>query len=106
MNHEQEKDEKTLGLIKESLDYLDRGVEVKKPDVLRLFDLVNEVQERKTVANNRQFLIFLVVALVSICLETYLFSRSIAIFACIQAIALLCVIPSILVYRKNRQVSR
>lgn len=106
MNNDYDNDEKTIQKIRESLDFLDASVDVKKPDVLQLFDLVNTVEEKKKVSKNKQFLIFLMVAAVAICFEIFLFSRSSAIFMIVQAAALSFVIPSVTIFKKkrNRQV--
>lgn len=107
MNKDNDNDGKTIQKIKESLDFLDSSIDVKKPDVLQLFDLVNAVEEKKKAAKNTQFLVFLIVAAVSVCVEIILFSRSTALFLIIQAVALSCVIPLIVKFEKkrNRQVS-
>jgi hypothetical protein len=105
MNKDHENDEKTIQKIKESLDFLDTSVDVKKPDVLQLFDLINTVEEKKKAAKNKQFIIFLMVAAAAICLETFLFSRSTAIFVIVQAAALSFVIPSAK-YLKRKETGR
>jgi|GEM_PF-2994944 len=102
MNKDHDNDEKTLKKIKESLDFLDTSVDVKKPNVLQLFDLINTVEEKRNAKKNKQFLVFLMVAAVSICAEIFLFSRSTAIFLIIQAVALSCVVPFIVLFKKKR----
>jgi len=105
--HENCDDEKTIQKIKKSLDYLDTSVEVKKPELMQLFSLVNAVEEKKKSSNNTQFITFIIIAIAAICLETYSFHKSIVFFTVIQAIALLCAIPAVilLLRKRNRQVS-
>ena len=102
MNKDHDNDEKTIQKIRESLDFLDTSVDVKKPDVLQLFDLVKTVEEKKTAAHNKQFFIFLMVAAAAIFFETFLFSRSLATFVIVQAAALSFVIPSVTIFKKKR----
>jgi hypothetical protein len=101
-------DEKVIGMIKESLDFLDSSVEVKIPDLTQFRQLVSKVEERKTAGKNLQFIIFIVTAVIIICLETYSFSRSTVIFTIVQAIAIASIIPFIitLLIKKRRQVAK
>ncbi len=100
-------EEKVLNKMKESLDFLDTAVESKKPDFLKFVELVNEVEERKEYRKNRQFLIFLAIAIAVITFEIYSFSRSIMFFAVFQAAALAFIVPAVIVYiyRNNRKVT-
>jgi hypothetical protein len=105
--HENQDDEKTIQKIKESLDYLDSSIEVKKPELMQLFSLVNEVEEKKKSSSNTQFITFIIVAIAAVFLETYSYHRSIVFFVVLQAIVLLCAIPAVILFirKKNRQVS-
>lgn len=105
--HENRDDEKTIQKIQESLDYLDTSVEVKKPELMQLFTLVNTVEEKKKSSNKTQFITFIIVAIAAIGLETYSFHRSMVFFAVLQAIALVCTIPAVilLIRKRKRQVS-
>jgi len=99
-------DEIVIEKLKESLDFLDRSVEVKKPDLMQLVQMVNEIEGKKKSSNNWQFIIFLATAFFIISLETYSFYRSIVFFVAVQATALICVVPAVVswVRRRNRQV--
>ncbi len=105
--HEDRDDEKTLQKIKESLDYLDTSVEVKKPELMQLFSLVTAVEEKKKSANNTQFITFIIIAIAAIGLETYSYHRSLVFFLVIQAIVLIGAIPAVILFirKRNRQVS-
>ena len=100
-------DEGTIKKIKESLDFLDSSVEVKKPDVMQLLKLVNEVEEKKNSTKNKQFIIFIITAVFAICLETYSFNKSAGFFVVVQIIAFISVVPAIILWirKRNRQVS-
>jgi hypothetical protein len=96
-------EEKTVKKIKESLDFLDSSLEVKKPDLMKLVQLVNEVEEKKEEGRNRQFLTFLLSAVLIVTMEVLAFSRSFTIFAVIQAAAVAFILPAIIVMAKKRR---
>jgi len=100
-------EEKTIKKIRESLDFLDSSVKVEKPDLMKYVDLVNRIEEKKESGKNHQFIIFILTAVIIITVEIYSFYRSFAVFAAVQAVALLCVLPVVILRarRKNRQVS-
>ena len=102
-----DKDEGTINKIRESLDFLDTNVEVKKPDLMQLVQLVNDVEEKKNSSRNWQFIAFIATAVLIINLELYAFYKSIAFFAVLQAVALICAVPCVILWTKkrNRQVS-
>lgn len=95
-------EEKTVKKIKESLDFLDSSLEVKKPDLMKLVQLVNEVEEKKEEGRNRQFLTFLLSAVLIVTMEVFAFSRSFTIFVVIQAAAVAFILPAIIVMAKKR----
>ncbi len=105
--HNSKNEEETVLKIKESLDFLDYSVNVGKPDLMELVELVNRTEEKRERGKNRQFIRFILVALLIITVETYSFYRSFAFFTAVQAAALLCVIPAVVLRarHKNRQVS-
>lgn len=100
-------DERTVKKINESLDFLDSSLEVKKPDLMKLVQLVNEVEEKKKTAVNRQFLTFLLSAVLIVTMEVFAFSRSFSVFAVIQAAAVAFILPVFIMFlrKRHRQVS-
>lgn len=101
-----ENDERTAEKIKEGLDFLDSTLEVKKPDLMKLVQLVNEVEEKKEAGKSRQFLTFILSAVLIVTAEVFAFSRSFTVFAVIQAAALAFILPAvtILLQKRRRQV--
>jgi hypothetical protein len=106
-DHYDPDEEKIIKEMNEGLNYLDSSVEMKKPDVMQLFDLVNTVEEKKATRQNKQFITFLIIAVAAICLETFLFNRSFTFFIVIQLLTLICAIPLVIVLikKRNRQVT-
>lgn len=102
-----DKDEDNINKIKESLNFLDTNVAVEKPDLMQLLQLVNEVEEKKKSSRNRQFIVFIITAVLVINLELYTFYRSITFFAVLQAVTLVFAVPSVILWtiKRNRQVS-
>lgn len=100
-------DERTIKKIKESLDFLDSSIEVKKPDLMKLVQLVNDVEEKKETDRSRQFLTFLLSAVLIVTMEIFAFSRSFTVFLIIQAAAAAFILPVLLLrlQKRNRQVS-
>ena len=102
-----ENDERTIKKINESLDFLDSSLEVKKPDLMKLVQLVNEVEEKKEAGRSRQFLTFLLSAVLIVAMEIFAFSRSFTVFAIIQAAAVAFILPVFIMrlQKRRRQVS-
>lgn len=102
-----ENDEIIIRKINESMDFLDSSLEVKKPDLMEFIKLVNETQEKKELDRNRQFITFLLSAIMIVVLETFAFSKSFTVFIVIQAVAVLFILPAIIIWlqKKRRQVS-
>jgi hypothetical protein len=100
-------DEEIINKIRESLDDLDSNVKTEKPDFMQLVKLVNDVEEKKKSAKNRQFITFIIIAVLVINLEIFAFYRSITFFAVLQALALLFIVPFTILWarKKNRQVT-
>lgn len=100
-------DEEAINKIRESLGFLDANVKVKKPELMQLFHLVNNVEERKKSSRNWQFIVFIITAVLIINLELYTFYRSITFFAVLQAVTIIFVVPFVILWaiKRNRQVS-
>ena len=100
-------DERTVKKINESLDFMDSTLEVKKPDLMKLVQLVNEVEEKKEAGRSRQFLTFLLSAVLIVTMEVFAFSRSFTVFAIIQAAAVAFILPVFILWlqKKRRKVS-
>ena len=101
-------EDKTPDKIKESLDFLENSVKMEKPGLMKYVDLVNKMEDKREHVNNRQFIVFVFIAAMFIALETYSFYKSFVFFAAVQAAALLCVLPVVIlrIRHRNRQVSR
>jgi hypothetical protein len=99
-------DEKTIEQIRKSLNYLDSSVNVKTPDINEFVNLVSKVEEKKRYGKQLQFIVFMIVAIFTVSLETYSFYKSFTFFVIIQVITWPCILVFFLVkaFNKNRQV--
>lgn len=100
------KDEKIIAEIKESLDYLDKKVDVRIPDLSHFSRMVSQVEEKKQKRLRKEQLIFMLTTLIILSIETYSFNKSITSFIVIQIISLLLVPVGIFLWKrkKTRQV--
>ena len=98
-----ENDEKTIGKIKESLDFLDNSMEIKKPDFMQLVKLVNDTEEKKEQKTNKQFVSFLLSAILIVLAETSIFIRSAVVFAVVLQVAALIFILPVIVWTHKRR---
>lgn len=89
--------------IKDSLDFLDREIKVKVPDINAFRAMVEQVEEKKQEKTRRETLLFLASAAGILFIEIYSFNRSFTAFAVVQALSLLCLPISLVAWRRQKK---
>lgn len=99
-------DEKIINDIKEGLDFIEAKISVNTPDIARFRRMVTQVEDKKQKKSKREIIIFVLIAAITLSVETFAFNQSILFFIIIQAIAFTSFIIGILnwVIRGNRKV--
>lgn len=96
-------EEETVGKLRGSLDFLDSNLQVRTPDLSSFRQMVAKVESQKQAKRDRQFLVFLLSAILMACAEVFLFSTSIIIFVVVQAVALMAILPASLWIHRSRK---
>lgn len=103
----EEKNDLIIKKIREGLNFLDRSIPERTPDISQFRKLVSQVEEKKQERKNRELIIFLFSAALILSVETYTFSLSLTLFVTVQVGALLALPFSIIGWKRlrNRQVN-
>ncbi|MCX8131914.1 MAG: YxlC family protein [Clostridia bacterium] len=105
MTKNDNKDDAILQKMRESLDSIDKKLEVKTPDMAYFRKMVADGAEKKQKHKRKETLVFVAAAVSILTLEIYTFNLSMIFFAIVQGVALLS-LPAllfILFRQRNRQ---
>lgn len=82
-------DEKLIRKLKDGLDYMDHNIDIVKPSLSQIKYLVSQVEEKKTVKKNYEFLLFLLTAVSMISASIGAYKSYAIMFIIVQAAATL-----------------
>jgi hypothetical protein len=80
-------DEKIINEIKQGLAFIDTESTVTTPDIARFRRMIAQVEDKKQKKTKRETIIFVLVAAITISVETYASNQSILFFIAINCFA-------------------
>ncbi|MFZ5989055.1 MAG: YxlC family protein [Bacillota bacterium] len=82
-------DKKIINQIKEGLDYMESHTPVNRPSLSQFKHLISQVEEKKRIKKNYEFLLFLLTAASTLSVSVGVYRSFAAIFIIVQTAALL-----------------
>lgn len=80
-------DERIVNQIINTMNNIDKEVEVKIPDISVFRNMVAQVEAKKQKKDKRDTIIFAIVAFAALTIETFAFNQSIIFFIAVQGLA-------------------
>jgi hypothetical protein len=80
-------DEKIVKDIKEGIDDFEQKINVATPDIAIFREMISQVENNNAKKAKKEAVLFVLIAAITLCVETYAFNQSVLFFIVIQGFA-------------------